>query len=245
MSAGFLEAPGLAGRGVAHGFGLRGAAAPAGTRRAAQVHGARVVRADAAAPDADLGQADALVSIATGPPVAVGTADCVPILLAAVAGSAPALPDEPSPVAAVAAVHAGWRGLAAGVVEAAAHALGEAAPGVPRCAAVGPRIGACCYEVDAPVWDALRARYGAAVDSALAPARPGHARLDLGALTRRALEAAGLAAAAVEVLEGVCTRCDAVRFESARRDGPRAGRLVHWIAPGPPPGGPGRRAGPT
>jgi len=243
----FLQAPGLMAQGVAHGFGLRGAEAPAGTRRAVQVHGARVVRADAAPAGTDtgagLGEADALVSAAGGPPVAVVTADCVPVLLAA----APPLAAPPGSAhgpetAAVAAVHAGWRGLAAGVVEAAARALAEAAPGVPLHAAVGPRIGPCCYEVDAPVWDALRERYGAAVDAALATTRPGHARLDLGVRTLRALERAGLAPGAVEVLEGVCTRCDPVRFESARRDGPRAGRLVHWIAPVPPPGLP---AGPT
>jgi YfiH family protein len=218
MSAGFLRAPGLAAAGVPHGFGLRGAAPPAGTRCATQVHGAVVARIDAAHPEAALGEADAVVSACPAAPAAVVTADCVPVLLADAAGRT------------VAAVHGGWRGLAAGVVEAAVAevALGASAAGLR--AAVGPHIGPCCYEVDAPVWEALAPRFGAALDRALAPTRPGHARLDLALLTRSALEGAGVAPGRVERLEGLCTRCDA-RFESARRDGARAGRLVHWIAP--------------
>jgi YfiH family protein len=221
---GFLRAPGLAAAGVPHGFGLRGVAAPPAARRARQVHGARVARIDPRRPEAELGEADAVLSTLAEAPAAVVTADCVPVLLASADGRA------------VAAVHGGWRGLAAGVVEAAAAALAQVAPEGPPRAAVGPHIGPCCYEVDAPVWDALRPRFGEALDAALAPTRPGHARLDLARLARRALEAAGVPASRVEVLCGTCTRCDAVRFESARRDGPRAGRLVHWIAPRPAAG---------
>jgi YfiH family protein len=183
-----------------------------GVRRPVQVHGAAVVRADAAG---ELGEADA--ALATRPGVAVGvvTADCVPVLVAA--GSA------------VAAVHAGWRGLAGGVIPRALEALAAAAPGVEAVAAVGPCIGACCYEVDAPVLEALRGRFGTALDGALRPSRPGHALLDLPALAREALVAAGLAPARVGALEGACTRCDAGRFHSFRRDGASAGRLLSWI----------------
>ena len=228
MSGGFLRAPGLAAAGIPHGFGRRGAEAPTGARFAVHLHGAAVARIDPRRPDAALGRADAVLTTRPGMPAAVRTADCVPVLLAAEGGGA------------AAAVHAGWRGLAAGVVEAGVAALREAAAGDVLRAAVGPRIGPCCYEVDAPVWHALGARYGAAVEAALTPSRPAHVRLDLAALVRRARAAAGLAAGRIEILEDVCTCCDPVRFESARRDGPRSGRLVHWIAPSFAP--PGRAA---
>jgi YfiH family protein len=217
---GFLEHELLAARGARHGFGLRGAPEPAGVRRPKQVHGRAV--ATLRRPDEALGEADAVICGAPGAAVAVVTADCVPILLA-------------SPRAdVVAAVHAGWRGLAAGVIEAALRALEEAGAGSAElAAAVGPHVGACCYEVDAPVLDALRARFGARVDGAARPTRPGHARIDLGALARTELER-WLPRDAIGAFPGACTHCDAARFESHRRDGPRAGRMVHWIAANPP-----------
>ncbi len=94
-----------------------------------QVHGARV--ATATAPGL-LGEADALVATASDLPVAVATADCVPIVIEG---------DH-----AVAVVHAGWRGIVAGVVESAIEGL-NASGSPPRRAAVGPAIQACCYEV--------------------------------------------------------------------------------------------------
>jgi YfiH family protein len=205
----------LSARGAAHGFGLRGAAAPAGTVRPKQVHGTRAVRA---AHGVDLGEADAVVCDTPSMSVAVVTADCVPILLA----------DGDARV--VAAVHAGWRGLAAGVVESALAALAErGASGQGLAAAVGPHIGACCYEVDEPVLSALEKRFGAAaLAAATRPTRAGHARIDLGALVRADL-ARALDVRAIGDFAGACTRCDAARFESYRRDGARAGRMVHWI----------------
>ena len=74
----------------------------------------------------------------------------------------------------------------------------------------------------------LRARFGGALDAHAVPTRPGHARVDLGALAQRELEAA-LAPDAVGAIPDACTRCDALRFESYRRDGARAGRLLHWV----------------
>jgi len=218
VSGPWLVHPLLAARGVEHGFGLRGSPLPGGLRRPNQVHGARIVAAEACAgpsrPDAD-----GVVSAVPGVRVAVVTADCVPILLAAPGGRA------------VAAVHAGWRGLAAGVVAAGVAALAELAPDpATAVAALGPHIGPCCYEVDDAVLDALRQQFGQSLDAALTPTRPGHARLDLGALARAALCAAGLPAAAVGSLRDTCTRCDGERFHSYRRDGPAAGRLVHFIA---------------
>jgi YfiH family protein len=198
--------------GVPHGFGTRGSPARGDVRRPVQVHGAVVLSADSGGV---LGEADA--SVATRPGLAVGvvTADCVPVLVAA------------GPHA-VAAVHAGWRGLARGVIPRALEALAQAAPGARLVAAIGPSIGPCCYEVDAPVIEAMRERFGVAVEPALRPARPGHALLDLAALARAALLVAGVPAESIGVV-GACTRCDAARFHSFRRDGPRAGRLLSWI----------------
>ena len=151
--------------------------------------------------------------------VAVVTADCVPILVAG------------RDARVVAAVHAGWRGLADGVIGAAlAELAANGVPGGELAAVVGPHIGPCCYEVDEPVLARLRERFGrAALDAASSPTRAGHARIDLGALARADL-GRSIDGAAIGSFAGACTRCDAVRFESFRRDAASAGRMVHWIA---------------
>ena len=212
-----LRHPLLDAVGVEHGFGVRGLAPPPGLRQPQQVHGARVVQAagcvGAAAP-----RADAVVSALPGIPVGVVTADCVPILVATDGGTA------------VAAIHAGWRGLACGVVAAAIEALrAESGGGLHLVAAIGPHIGACCYEVDEPVLEALAPTFGGDLAAALRPARPGHAWLDLGRLAHTALLRAGLAPSAVGLLPRACTGCDPVRFHSYRREGASAGRLHHFI----------------
>jgi YfiH family protein len=213
-----LRQPGLARCGVAHGFGVRGAAAPPGLLRPRQVHGSRVVTADECREDPPP-EADAVISFAARVPVGVVTADCVPLLIASQRGDA------------VAAVHAGWRGLAAGVVPQSVDALRRAGCGGRLVAAIGPHIGPCCYEVDGPVIDALGASFGAAaLDGAVRPARAGHALLDLGRLTAAALHEAGLRPEDVGTLPGCCTRCDPARFHSYRRDGVRAGRLTHFVS---------------
>jgi YfiH family protein len=206
----------LSSLGLAHGFGERQDPEPEGTHRPRQVHGAVVVRA-ADCEGATPPEADAVLGIAGEGPVAVVTADCVPLLLASEDGRA------------VAAVHAGWRGLAAGVVEAGVSALQALSPGRALHAVVGPHIGPCCYEVDSPVIDALRARHPRHLSLSLSASRDGHADLDLGALARAILMGCGLASARVGALEGICTRCDPERFHSYRRDGPRSGRLLHHI----------------
>ena len=212
-----LKHPLLQELGVAHGFALRDTPMPEGLLRPRQVHGAKVVSAAACRSDPPP-EADAVVSSEPGVSVGVVTADCVPILLAA--------PDR----RAVAAVHAGWRGLAAGVVAQGVDALRqEHGASVALVAAIGPHIGVCCYEVDEPVLDALSTRFGS-LDAALRPARAGHALLDLGALVARDLANAGLHARDVGRLAGACTRCDPQRFHSHRRDGARAGRLWHFVA---------------
>lgn len=204
--------------GVIHGFGVRGSVAPAGCVRPRQLHGAAVMTAR---PDAGEGveEADAIVSDVAGLPVAVVTADCVPLLVAEVGGTR------------VAAIHAGWRGLAAGVVTAGLAALVHAGAKPARLRAViGPYIGPCCYEVDEPVVTALGARFGAATGAALRLARPGHVLLDLGLLVREECLRAGLLPQAVASVEAACTCCDEARFHSFRRDGARAGRLLHFLA---------------
>lgn len=218
-----LREPLLEALGVQHGFGTRGSPAPAELLRPRQVHGAAVVRAGECRRDPPP-EADAVVAIGPGAAVGVVTADCVPLLLAGPGGRA------------VAAVHAGWRGLAAGVVEAGVAGLCRAADAPPARlrAAVGPHIGPCCYEVDGPVLDALEQRLGRALEAALRPSRAGHALLDLGALAAAALRQAGLVEAGVGRSAALCTRCDPERFHSYRRDGPRAGRLLHFIAPNAP-----------
>lgn len=98
-----------------------------------QIHSAVVVEA---AGSGNLGEADAIVTAVARLPIAVATADCVPIII-----------EAPT---AVAVVHAGWRGAVAGVVP-AALAFMKAGGHQPRRAAIGPAIGACCYEVGAEV----------------------------------------------------------------------------------------------
>ena len=203
--------------GVDHGFGLRTTPALDGLVRPRQVHGCRVV-AVRACREQPAPEADGVVSEEPGVPVGIVTADCLPILLASRSGRA------------VSALPAGWRGLAHGIVAAGVEALRERAGAEELVAVVGPHIGACCYEVDAPVVDALRLRFGRDVECALRSARPGHAYLDLGALATRALERAGLARGRVGAIPDTCTHCDPERFHSYRRDGERAGRLVHFVA---------------
>ena len=210
-SAPFIEAPGLAALQVEHGFGTRASAQVAirELHTLHQVHGSRVVSIP---PPPRAGEeGDALLALAPGTAVGVWTADCVPILLVA-----------PQP-GAVAAVHAGWRGSAAQIAGHAVRALCSSAGCRPEAllAAIGPHIGACCYEVDAPVRDAIRDA------EVFQPGRVGHWSLDLGLLNLRQLVAAGLQAARIERVGG-CTACEPETYESYRRDAGR-GRMLHWV----------------
>lgn len=100
---------------------------------ATQVHGSRAVEVDV---PGNHGDADALITRETGLPAAVGTADCVPVVVEG---------DD-----AVAVVHVGWRGAAAGVLERTLEILRSSGTR-PRRAALGPGIGPCCYEVGSDV----------------------------------------------------------------------------------------------
>lgn len=202
--------------GVRHGFSP--APASIAAWRPKQVHGAAV--AEPGGNGAPPVPADAAVSRAGGPAVGVVTADCVPILLAVEGG------------AAVAAVHAGWRGLAAGVVEATIERLRSAVPGRALVAAVGPAAGGCCYEVGLEVIAAL-----APAARRVAPGPRGRPLLDLGGVTVDRLRAAGVAPDAIERV-GPCTICG-TGWPSYRREGDRAGRALAFIAPAAGTGEPG------
>ncbi len=174
-----------------------------------QVHGTRVMSAVSAAarPAAD--------ALATGTPgflVGVVTADCMPVLLV----------DRRRRV--VAAVHAGWRGAAAGMLEAAVAHLRVAFGTRPDEleAAIGPAVAGCCYEVGAEVVEAFGAR-----GDATAPAwtrRGSRRHLDLRIAARCLLEAAGVGSVAVL---GPCTACGP-GYHSYRRDGARTGRQLSF-----------------
>lgn len=167
-----------------------------------QVHGARVIDLDT-----DAGrEGDAALTRRKGRVCAVQMADCLPVLFADEAGTA------------VAAAHAGWRGLAAGVLEATVDAMGI--PAHKLVAWLGPAIGPRVYEVGEEVRAALHD-----YEAAFMPNRPGHWLLDLYAVARRKL--AGLKAVTGG---GYCTSSES-RFYSYRRDrtSERMGAFI-WLA---------------
>ena len=199
-----------------------------------QVHGRAAVavrRGDPAPPDDAEG--DVLVSEDPDRAIAVRAADCVPILLA----------DSRS--GAVAAVHAGWRGTAAGAAGAAVDALRREFGAAPEnlVAAIGPSIGPCCYEVGSSVVDAFAAAgHGRDLidrwfqsppaaqgrfDSAFAKVRPS-IRLDLPGANRDQLLLAGLVESNVHQ-SGLCTAMNVDVLTSYRVEKERAGRLAGVI----------------
>lgn len=188
-------------------------ALPSGPVWLEQVHGTGVFRAEAPpAPEAPEPVADAAVTCARGVVLAVLTADCLPVVFAAADGGE------------IAVAHAGWRGLAAGVLEATVAAMRTPAADV--MAWLGPAAGPDAYEIGAEVFEAFtRDDPGAA--GAFVPTRPGHWRVDLFALARRRLGAAGLDRVHGG---GLCTLADPARFFSHRRDG-RSGRMatLAWL----------------
>jgi YfiH family protein len=188
---------------------------PSEPRWLKQVHGASVVRWDEAeAPHAGRArpQADAAVTARPGTVLAILSADCLPVLLCAEDGSE------------VGAAHAGWRGLAAGVLEATVAAMET--PPDRLLAWLGPAIGPTRYEVGREVRDVFLTRNRDA-HAVFEPTRPGHWLCDLYALARQRLRAAGVSRIHGEIL---CTYGDPERFYSHRRD-TRTGRMATlvWI----------------
>lgn len=174
-----------------------------------QVHGIGVLELDGPA-DAARQPADAVIARWPGAVCVIQVADCMPVLFAAADGSA------------VAAAHAGWRGLAAGVLEATVARLGLDAGAL--AAWIGPAIGPRHFEVGAEVRAAFMS-HDAAASAAFVPNARGRWQCDLPALARQRLSALGV----VSVSGGEwCTHADPERFFSYRRDG-HCGRMAALI----------------
>jgi YfiH family protein len=208
---------------------LRAAAAlPAEPDWLVQVHGARVRNLDEPAPAA--AAHDGAVTRTPGRICAILTADCLPVLLAAEDGSA------------VGAAHAGWRGLAGGVIEAAVQALGVPPPAL--LAWLGPAIGPGAFEVGPEVREAFLAAaegaagagvagpgtagkgaHAASVAAAFAPNACGRFLADLYQLARLRLERLGITRI---YGGGACTFTESAQYFSHRRDG-RTGRQATLI----------------
>jgi len=188
-----------------------------------QGHGTTVVHARALN-GGDRARADGLLSNDASLLLTVRVADCVPILMV-----------DPKRRA-VAAVHAGWRGTAAGIAGAAVQQLRESYGCSPRdlVAALGPSIGPCCYAVGPELLQAFDAGgHGSAAAARWFGARTDTMRLDLWKANEEQLVAAGVSKDAVFV-SGLCTACHPSWFFSYRREGASAGRLVGFIrAPRP------------
>jgi YfiH family protein len=203
---------------IRHGFAAESRTVAPGFHlvRAHQVHGATCLSADRDTPS-PAGDADALLTVQPGVAVAIATADCVPLLLAAPEGRV------------VAAVHAGWRGTLAAIAQAAVHALGEQGVAPERIvAALGPAIDGCCYEVERDIAARLAERFGAVAWQAWRDGAPGKGYLDLRRVNALALEQAGVPASSIQRV-GPCTYCGGGPFASFRRRGPNAGRQLSWI----------------
>jgi YfiH family protein len=169
-----------------------------------QVHSTRVLRA---APAMRGEHADGLWTDEPGLPILAMSADCLPIVLARSGAEQPA----------VAVLHAGWKGLLAGILSAGVAALGGGA----LTAAIGPGIGPCCYEVGKEVATPFRERFG---DDVMR-----ERRLDLWTSAERALRAAGVQQ--VDRFDR-CTACEAKTFFSHRRDAGLTGRqgVIAYVA---------------
>jgi YfiH family protein len=185
-----------------------------------QIHSAVVLEmtdADAGNPDGGSREGDALWTDRPGRGVGVRTADCVPVLIAH------------REIRLAAAVHAGWRGLAGGIVPAAVEALAARfGEGVVDglVAAVGPCARGCCYEVGAEVADALSPLPGAGA-ALRRGASPGKWMADLAHAALAQLHAAGIAGSRCGEA-GICTVCDA-RFHSYRRERSSSLRQLSFI----------------
>lgn len=194
-----------------------------------QVHGNAVLIAGAgdagtgARPGSGkLGLGDAMIADDTGPVLFSLHADCLPLLLVD--------PGRRRRRPAVAAVHAGWRGTVADVVGATVRAMAEHFGSEPGelFAALGPAIGACCYEVGPEVVAAWSNLAGADGEAAIRR-DGGRVSFDIVAANLGLLERAGIRADRIEAL-GICTRCRGDAWFSHRGQGPTTGRFAAVIA---------------
>ncbi len=194
---------------------VRALGLPSAPRWLRQVHGTNVVTFErvsvqAGEETADEPEADAGITREPGAVLAILSADCLPILLCAEDGSE------------IAALHAGWRGLSAGVIEACVTRMHT--PPARLMAWLGPAIGPQSYEVGDEVRTAFVAADEGAV-AAFAPSRPAHWRCDLNALAHRRLVALGVS----RVHGGGFDTLTDPRFYSYRRDRDRSGRFASLI----------------
>ena len=178
-----------------------------------QIHSALVVDVSDTAAAVDAIPGDAATTSLRGVILGVQTADCVPILISDKAG------------AAVAAVHAGWRGTAAHIAHATVSRMVErfGLESKALYAAVGPHIGVCCYEVGDEVAEAIS-------DSAAIKREPEWTKphLDLAAANLRQLQEAGIPESHIDSTS-LCTKCREDLFHSFRRDANRMGHLLSVI----------------
>jgi YfiH family protein len=184
-----------------------------------QVHSGRVLVIDGKHEPDEVRrtEADGLVTARPAAALTIRVADCVPVLLAAPQGRA------------VAALHAGWRGIAGGILERGVELLCRLAQvdAGRILAAAGPAIGPCCYEVDLETGRRIASRspQGVLAD----PHEEGKVMADLWQAVLGQLHAAGLAPENTEAVR-TCTRCHPDDLHSYRRDGPRSGRQIGFIA---------------
>lgn len=184
---------------------------PNSPRWLCQAHSSRAVNAKDISPDETV--ADASYTFKTNEICAVTTADCLPVLLCTADGRG------------VAAVHAGWRGLAEGVLETAAASL-RGNGGGDLLAWIGPAISKTHYEVGSDVHSALCRNSDDA--ECFEQTGEGKWHADLPALALRRLRDLNITATS----SGLCTYADSKRFFSARRDGAKTGRMAAmiWLA---------------
>jgi YfiH family protein len=185
--------------------------------RVHQVHGGKVMIDDADSCRRTWNKdayADAIVVAGSTRMASVRTADCVPVLLAAADGSA------------VAAVHAGWRGVIAGVLPAAVASMRAFSPGVPILAAIGPSIGFEAFEVGPEVLAAFGASFGNAAPVRRRADGKGHVDLRKGLAMQ--LEKAGVRREAIDSTDR-CTVRDEGEFYSHRRDNGVTGRMTALV----------------
>ena len=162
-------------------------------------------------------EGDAIITNQPNVMIGICVADCVPILLL----------DQEKRI--IAAVHAGWQGTAvrlAAKTVAGMRSMFECRPETLQ-AFIGPSIGKCCYEVDAPIKQAF-AQGGVPWDTCAEPNGDGKWRLDLAAANRDLLIAAGLPAGRIQVSE-MCVCCQRELFFSYRRDSGETGRQMGFI----------------
>jgi len=178
-----------------------------------QIHSGIVVDVDDTSAASEAVAGDAGVTALRGVVLAVQTADCVPVLVA----------DIESRV--VAAIHAGWRGTAAGIVMIAVKRIVEKFHIDPKSlhAVIGPHIGVCCYEVGEDVVQAMPD--ASAVETREEWSKP---HVNLASANRRQLMETGIPETQIET-SSLCTKCREDLFHSYRRDGKRMGHLLSVI----------------